>query len=146
MKIKVSLSKNASLEVKTNNKMELKAVINGLKMLKVSCKVVLHTDSQYIKQGITEWINKWRTNGWKTANKKSVKNVELWKELDEIVLQHDINWKWVKAHSGNTYNEEADRLARKESKKLKYRDCEIKKSQKNRGSSKFHRLEGVLWQ
>lgn len=65
--------------------------------------------------------------------------------MDEIVLQHDINWKLVKAHSGNTYNEEADRLARKESKKLKYRDCEIKKSQKNRGSSKFHRLEGVLW-
>lgn len=130
----------------TNNKMELKAVINGLKMLKISCKVIVHTDSQYIKQGITEWINKWKTNGWKTADKKPVKNRELWQELDEVALQHDINWKWVRAHNGNMYNEEADRLARKESKNLKYRDCEVKKSPKNRGNSKFHRLGGVLWQ
>lgn len=64
--------------------MELKAVINGLKMLKISCKVIVHTDSQYIKQGITEWINKWKTNGWKTADKKPVKNRELWQELDEV--------------------------------------------------------------
>ncbi len=104
MKIKVSLSKNVSLE--------LKAVINGLKMLKVSCKVILHTDSRYTKQGITEWINKWKVNGWKTADKKPVKNRELWQELDEVALQHDINWKWVRAHNGNMYNEEADRLAR----------------------------------
>ncbi len=102
MKIKVKKRISGGEENTTNNKMELKAVINGLKMLKISCRVIVHTDSQYIKQGITGWINKWRTNGWKTANKKSVKNVELWKELDEIVLQHDINWKWVKAHSGNT--------------------------------------------
>lgn len=106
----------------TNNQMELKAVINGLKALKVQCKVILYTDSLYIKNGITEWINKWKVNGWRTADKKPVKNIELWKELDTVALQHDIDWRWVKAHNGNRYNEEADRLARKETKKLKYRD------------------------
>ncbi len=84
----------------TNNKMELKAVINGLKMLKISCEVILHTDSLYVKQGITEWISKWKTNGWRTATKKPVKNMELWKELDEAALRHDVNWKWVRAHNG----------------------------------------------
>ncbi|WP_370273166.1 ribonuclease HI [Wolbachia endosymbiont of Oedothorax gibbosus] len=111
----------------TNNKMELKAVINGLKMLKISCKVILHTDSLYIKQGITEWINKWKINGWRTANKSPVKNMELWKELDEVALHHDINWKWVRAHNGNTYNEEADRLARKETKTQKLQDHQKKR-------------------
>ncbi|MDN5247638.1 MAG: ribonuclease HI [Wolbachia endosymbiont of Tyrophagus putrescentiae] len=97
----------------TNNQMELMAVINGLKALKTSCTVNLYTDSLYIKKGITEWINKWKTNGWKTSNKKPVKNMELWKELDNIASQHRINWEWVKAHNGNKYNEEADTLARK---------------------------------
>ncbi|OAB82530.1 ribonuclease H [Wolbachia endosymbiont of Laodelphax striatellus] len=97
----------------TNNKMELKAVINGLKALKFPCNVNLYTDSLYVKYGITEWINKWKMNGWKTSNKKSVKNIELWKELDNVALQHEINWKWVKAHNGDKYNEEADSLARK---------------------------------
>ena len=97
----------------TNNKMELMAVINGLKALKTSCNISLYTDSLYIKNGITEWINKWRVNGWKTSNKKPVKNMELWKELDETASQHKINWKWVKAHNGDRYNEEADNLARK---------------------------------
>ncbi|QJT94975.1 ribonuclease HI [Wolbachia endosymbiont of Diaphorina citri] len=97
----------------TNNKMELKAVINGLKALKFPCNVNLYTDSLYVKYGMTEWINKWKMNGWKTSNKKSVKNIELWKELDNVALQHEINWKWVKAHNGNKYNEEADSLARK---------------------------------
>ncbi len=81
----------------TNNK---RAVINGLKMLKISCEVILHTDSLYVKQGITEWISKWKANGWKTATKKPVKNMELWKELDEVALQHDVSWKWVRAHNG----------------------------------------------
>ncbi|XP_011861209.1 PREDICTED: ribonuclease H1-like [Vollenhovia emeryi] len=97
----------------TNNKMELTAVVNGLKALKFSCNINLYTDSLYIKHGITEWINKWKVNGWKTSNKKSVKNMELWKELDNVASQHEIDWKWVKAHSGNKYNEEADSLARK---------------------------------
>ncbi|BDG75698.1 ribonuclease H [Wolbachia endosymbiont of Culex quinquefasciatus JHB] len=97
----------------TNNKMELTAVINGLKVLKFPCNISLYTDSLYIKYGITEWINKWKMNGWKTSNKKSVKNIELWKELDNAALQHEINWNWVKAHNGDKYNEEADILARK---------------------------------
>lgn len=97
----------------TNNKMELIAVINGLKALQTFCSVDLYTDSLYIKNGITEWINKWKVNGWKTSNKKPVKNMELWKELDDIANQHYINWKWVKAHNDDQYNEEADMLARK---------------------------------
>ncbi|MDG7056156.1 MAG: ribonuclease HI [Wolbachia endosymbiont of Meromenopon meropis] len=97
----------------TNNKMELKAVINGLKVLKISCNINLYTDSLYVKYGITEWINKWKANCWKTSSKKSVKNMELWKELDNIALQHKINWQWVKAHNGDKYNEEANSLARK---------------------------------
>ncbi|WP_253299783.1 ribonuclease HI [Wolbachia endosymbiont of Chironomus riparius] len=102
-----------SEENTTNNKMELMAVINGLKALKTSCNINLYTDSTYIKNGITEWINKWRINGWKTSNKKPVKNTELWKELYSVSLQHQINWHWVKAHNGDKYNEEADFLARK---------------------------------
>ncbi|WP_341808530.1 ribonuclease HI [Wolbachia endosymbiont (group E) of Neria commutata] len=97
----------------TNNKMELTAVINGLKALKTSCNISLYTDSLYIKNGITEWINKWKINGWKTSNKKPVKNMELWEELDSVTSQHKIDWKWVKAHNGDRYNEEADNLARK---------------------------------
>ncbi|QOD38206.1 ribonuclease HI [Candidatus Wolbachia massiliensis] len=97
----------------TNNKMELTAVINALKALKFSCNVSLYTDSLYVRDGITEWINKWKINGWKTGNKKSVKNVELWKELDNVASQHEINWKWVKAHNGDKHNEEADSLAKK---------------------------------
>jgi ribonuclease HI len=97
----------------TNNKMELMAVINGLKSLKTSCNISLYTDSLYVKNGIREWINKWKVNGWKTSNKKPVKNMELWKELDNVASQHEINWKWVKAHNGDKYNEEADSLARK---------------------------------
>ncbi len=97
----------------TNNKMELTAVINGLRALKFPCNINLYTDSLYVKRGIKEWINKWKTNGWKTSNKKSVKNVELWKELDNAASQHEINWKWGKAHSCNKHNEEADNLARK---------------------------------
>ncbi|MCV3769471.1 MAG: ribonuclease HI [Wolbachia pipientis] len=97
----------------TNNKMELTAVINGLKVLKFSCSISLYTDSFYVKNGITKWIGKWKINGWKTSNRKLVKNIDLWKELDNAASQHEINWKWVKAHSGNKYNEEVDSLARK---------------------------------
>lgn len=100
-------------ESTTNNKMELTAVINGLKALKFSCNINLYTDSLYVKNGITEWISKWKMNGWKTSDKKSVKNMELWKELDNVASQHEISWKWVKAHNGDKYNEEADSLARK---------------------------------
>lgn len=97
----------------TNNQMELTAVIKALESLKKTCDIDLYTDSQYVKNGINEWINNWKQNNWRTANKKTVKNQELWQELDELVNKHNINWHWVKGHSGDEYNERADMLARK---------------------------------
>lgn len=95
----------------TNNRMELQAAIQGLKALKRGCAVELYTDSQYVRKGITEWMHGWKRNGWKTAAKKPVKNAELWRELDEQVARHAINWHWVKGHAGNPGNELADELA-----------------------------------
>ena len=95
----------------TNNIMELTAVIKSLKELNRSCDIIITTDSNYVKNGITDWINKWKINGWKTANKKPVKNKNLWVELDLLVLQHNIKWKWIKGHSGHPENERADELA-----------------------------------
>ena len=95
----------------TNNIMELSAVINALKELNRSCDIIITTDSNYVKDGITKWIHNWKKNGWKTANKKPVKNKELWLELDNLVMQHQINWKWIKGHSGHPENERADQLA-----------------------------------
>ncbi|SFN18526.1 ribonuclease HI [Variovorax sp. OV329] len=99
----------------TNNRMELTAVIEGLAALKRPCKVVLYLDSQYVRQGITEWIRGWKAKGWITSTKQPVKNVELWKRLDELVSKggHQIEWRWVKGHSGNPGNERADMLANK---------------------------------
>ncbi|KJV69188.1 ribonuclease HI [Candidatus Neoehrlichia procyonis] len=96
----------------TNNKMELVAVIQALKILECYSNVQLYTDSIYVKNGITLWIHKWKINGWKTANKLPVKNLDLWLELDKLTLLHDVNWYWVRAHVGNKYNEEVDMLAR----------------------------------
>ena len=98
----------------TNNRMELSAVIEALKLLKESCSIVLTTDSTYVKNGITEWIHTWKKNNWKTSTKKPVKNVELWKELLELTKNHKIEWKWVKGHSGHPENERCDELARME--------------------------------
>ena len=95
----------------TNNIMELSAVINALKELNRTCDIIITTDSNYVKDGITKWIHNWKKNGWKTANKKPVKNKELWLELDNLVTQHHINWKWIKGHSGHPENERADQLA-----------------------------------
>jgi len=95
----------------TNNRMELTAAIEGLRALSRSCDVDLNTDSKYVLQGINEWIDNWKANGWKTAAKKPVKNVDLWKLLDKQVLRPHINWNWVKGHAGIEGNEEADRLA-----------------------------------
>ncbi|MDC0145366.1 ribonuclease HI [bacterium] len=95
----------------TNNIMELSAVINALKELNRTCDIIITTDSNYVKDGITKWIHNWKKNGWKTANKKPVKNKELWLELDNLVTQHQINWKWIKGHSGHPENERADQLA-----------------------------------
>ena len=96
----------------TNNRMELKAAIEALNALKRPCAVEMHVDSQYVKDGITKWIHGWKRNGWKTADKKPVKNVELWQALDEAVLRHEISWHWVKGHDGHPENERADELAR----------------------------------
>ncbi len=95
----------------TNNRMELLAAIEGLKALKRSCQVNLHTDSKYVMQGMTQWLEGWKRNGWKTAAKKPVKNVELWRELEQLNARHHVNWHWVKGHAGIPGNEIADRLA-----------------------------------
>lgn len=95
----------------TNNRMELMAVIRGLQALKRPCTVAVTTDSQYVKNGITQWIHNWKRNGWRTAARKPVKNDDLWRMLDEVVAQHDVSWHWVKGHSGHPENERADALA-----------------------------------
>ncbi len=97
----------------TNNKMELKAAIEGLKALTEPCLVELTTDSKYVMRGITEWIENWKKNNWKNANKKPVKNKELWIELYDLKSEHQINWNWVKGHAGHRENEIADQLANK---------------------------------
>ena len=95
----------------TNNKMELTAAIMALKEIKEPCKIILYTDSKYVLQGIEEWIHNWKKRGWRGTNKKPVKNIELWKELDELRDEHNIKWNWVKGHSGDPGNETADMLA-----------------------------------
>ena len=95
----------------TNNQMELLAAIKALESLKESCQVNLYTDSKYVKQGITEWIIKWKANGFKNSKKKPVVNAELWIRLDNLASQHKINWQWVKGHAGHIDNERADALA-----------------------------------
>ena len=93
-------------------RMELSAVIRALQALKEPCHVHLHTDSRYVIDGITKWIHGWKKNGWKTADKKPVKNQELWMAMEEACARHDITWKWVKGHSGDPNNDRADELAR----------------------------------
>lgn len=98
----------------TNNRMELKAAIEALRSLKVSCRVHLFTDSRYVQEGMTTWVETWSQNGWKTAAKKDVKNVDLWQQLVEAIQPHTMEWHWVKGHDGNEMNERADALARNE--------------------------------
>ena len=95
----------------TNNKMELTAAIMALKEIKEPCEIILYTDSKYVLLGIEEWIHNWKKRGWRGANKKPVKNIDLWKELDELRDKHNIKWNWVKGHSGDPGNETADMLA-----------------------------------
>ncbi|HET8608218.1 MAG TPA: ribonuclease HI [Burkholderiales bacterium] len=95
----------------TNNRMELTAVIRALEALKRSCRVRLHTDSQYVQQGISSWIHNWKRRGWRTADRKPVKNADLWRQLDELAGNHDVEWVWVRGHAGHRGNEHADRLA-----------------------------------
>lgn len=97
----------------TNNRMELTAVIEALAMLKRPSRIILHTDSTYVMKGMTEWIIAWKARGWRTSAKEPVKNVDLWKRLEEAVATHEIEWVWVKGHSGHDGNERADQLANK---------------------------------
>ncbi len=96
----------------TNNRMELMAAISALEALKKPCSVDLYTDSQYVRGGITGWIHGWKKNGWRTADRKPVKNVDLWRQLDAALARHEVRWHWVKGHAGHADNERADRLAR----------------------------------
>jgi ribonuclease HI len=96
----------------TNNRMELMAAIAALEALKRPCLVDIHTDSQYLRNGIMSWINKWKSNGWRTADKAPVKNADLWRRLDAALAQHRVRWHWVKGHAGHAMNERADALAR----------------------------------
>jgi ribonuclease HI len=97
----------------TNNRMEIMAAIQALEALKRPCKVELHTDSQYLRTGITEWLAGWKARGWRTASKAPVKNEDLWRRLDEARRRHDVDWRWVKGHAGHVMNERADELARR---------------------------------
>jgi ribonuclease HI len=96
----------------TNNRMELTAAIMALEALKRPCTVDLHTDSEYLRQGITDWISGWKRNGWRTAARKPVRNVDLWQRLDAVVNRHTVHWHWVRGHAGHRLNERADELAR----------------------------------
>ena len=96
----------------TNNRMELTGAISALESLKRPCSVDLHTDSQYLRQGITSWIHLWKRNGWRTADKKPVKNADLWRRLESAIERHDVRWHWVKGHAGHDLNKRADELAR----------------------------------
>lgn len=108
----------------TNNRMELQAAIEGLKALKKPCTVRLTTDSQYVRQGVLSWLANWKKNGWRTAAKKPVKNVDLWKELDAQNSRHTIEWLWVKGHSGHRENEIADQLANRGIDELEHGQCD----------------------
>ena len=103
----------------TNNRMELMAAISALEALKRGSHIELHTDSAYVKNGITGWIYGWKRNGWRTADKKPVKNADLWQRLDGAIARHAIDWRWVKGHAGNVENERADELARAEIRKMR---------------------------
>ncbi|MAZ46817.1 MAG: ribonuclease HI [Rickettsiales bacterium] len=109
---------SGSEEYTTNNKMELTATIKALKYIKPKSNIVIFTDSKYVIDGINNWILKWKQNNWKTANKKDVKNKELWLNLYEYISYHNVNWEWVKGHSGDVLNEAVDKIAREEAEKL----------------------------
>ncbi|WP_017569090.1 ribonuclease HI [Nocardiopsis halotolerans] len=100
-------------EQTTNNRMELMAAIRGLESLKQSLPVLVHTDSSYVRNGITSWMHNWKRRGWRTADKKPVKNVDLWQRLDEVASRYEVEWRWVRGHSGDEGNERADALARR---------------------------------
>lgn len=95
----------------TNNRMEIMAVIQALSVLRRRCRIIVHTDSQYVKKGMTEWMPNWKRRNWRTADRKPVKNADLWQQLDALVADHDVQWRWVRGHAGDAGNERADALA-----------------------------------
>ena len=99
-------------DMTTNNRMELKAVIEGIRAIKPRCTVTVHTDSEYVMKGVTQYLENWKKRGWKTSDKKDVKNIDLWQELDALLPQNVVKWVWVRGHSGHVENERADTLAR----------------------------------
>lgn len=103
----------------TNNRMELTAIIEAFRTIKKDIPITVYTDSKYVCDGITKWINNWKKNNWKKSDKKIIKNIDIWKELDEYINKYDTQWKWVKGHNGNIYNEEADKIACNEITKYK---------------------------
>lgn len=103
----------------TNNRMEIQAAISALAILTQACEITLHTDSEYLKKGITEWVRGWKARGWVTMDKKPVKNQDLWRQLDKLSTHHRISWKWVKGHAGHADNEKCDELAKNEISKLR---------------------------
>jgi ribonuclease HI len=105
----------------TNNRMEIQAAIEALRSLKEPCEVDLHTDSEYLRDGITSWVATWKVKGWKTKEKKPVRNVDLWKELDALASSHQVKWHWIKGHAGHPLNERCDQLAVQEIRKLRSR-------------------------
>ncbi len=98
----------------TNNRMEMQAALQALSALKEPCRVELYTDSQYLRQGITSWIVRWKANGWRTASRQPVQNADLWRALDEAMSRHQVNWRWVRGHSGHEWNERCDQLAQQQ--------------------------------
>jgi ribonuclease HI len=110
---------SGSADPTTNNRMEMMAAIAGLEALKRPCRVRIHTDSQYLRDGITRFIHAWKKNGWKTADKKPVKNIDLWQRLEAAMKPHEVQWFWVKGHAGHPENERADALARAEVAKVR---------------------------
>lgn len=106
----------------TNNRMELTGVIEALKALKRPCHVIVHTDSQYVQKGMSEWLPNWKRRGWQTADRKPVRNADLWQELDALVGRHQVEWRWVRGHAGDAGNERADALANRGVKLASKRD------------------------
>ncbi len=106
-------------QLTTNNRMEMQAVVEALKFIKTASSITLYTDSKYIINGISSWIYKWKKNNWTSSNKKPIKNIDLWIIIDSFTSKHTIEWKWIKGHSGDYYNEEVDKLARAEAEKFR---------------------------
>ena len=117
----------------TNNRMELMAAISGLEALKRPCRVHLYSDSQYLRDGITKWINGWKRRGWLTADKQAVKNIDLWQRLDAAAAGHVVDWQWVRGHAGHPENERADTLARAKIAEAQWRDSAAVSPRRSRG-------------